>query len=361
MTPLALGLPPTTNRYEFADWLEDAASDRYLSDHPGSRIREFEFKSASYLFDDRPGIDRTILAMSPPTSPGVARDTYVQRAYPMNDSAAGRPLDRGHFIPHSAGGDFGPNLFPQDRALNRGWSPDGRAYRAMERAAIAAGANALLFIRPVYIDDTSTPAFIELGYWAEGAVTATVFRNRFDEMALRNADRFRAEVGGATNARAGSLGEETVRVLLEERGEIIVGAGDASMERDGSRQALDLLVLVDGDVVAYEVKTRHMGPMAGLRTRVGNLRRPRLRATGARPRQGSEEYVDVRADRIIDAGPDSGHPGVGLILVDFVAMLAQEFSITVSGRVGAPISPPMDCEPAAREAYEHIIGHRGHL
>ena len=148
MTPLALGPPLTTNRHEFADWLEDAAAACYLTDHPGGQVREFDFKGSSYLFDDRQGIDRTILAMSPPTADGVARDAYAQRIYPLSDPAAsGRSLDRGHFIPHSAGGHFGPNLFPQDRALNRRWSPDGRAYSAMERAAIAAGAYALLLIR----------------------------------------------------------------------------------------------------------------------------------------------------------------------------------------------------------------------
>lgn len=133
------------------------------------------------------------------------------------------------------------------------------------------------------------------------------------------------------------------------------------MERDGHRQALDLLVLVDEGVVAYEVKARHVGRLAGLQTRNGDLRRPRLRTTKGGQRQGSEEYVDVRANQIIDAGPDDGHPEVRLILVDFVAMLAQEFHVTPAGRAGSPLSPPVDCQAAARKAYAHIIGYRGYL
>lgn len=88
--------------------------------HPEGQIREFEYKGASYLFDDRQGVDRTVLAMSPPTPPAAARDAYMQRVYPLKDSATRRPMDRGHFIPHLAGGDFGPNMFPQDRALISG-------------------------------------------------------------------------------------------------------------------------------------------------------------------------------------------------------------------------------------------------
>jgi hypothetical protein len=36
-------------------------------------------------------------------------------------------------VAHAARGTFGPNMFPQDRELNRGWSVEGRRYRALER------------------------------------------------------------------------------------------------------------------------------------------------------------------------------------------------------------------------------------
>ena len=53
----------------------------------------------------------------------------------------------------SAGGDFGPNIYPQDRALNRGWSADGRRYRALEREA-AALPGTLFFGRLIYGEDS---------------------------------------------------------------------------------------------------------------------------------------------------------------------------------------------------------------
>ncbi|GAA5037642.1 hypothetical protein GCM10025738_25940 [Microbacterium fluvii] len=81
-------------------------------------------------------------------------------------------------------------------------------------------------------------------------------------------------MAGATNAGAGALGEDTARILLEARGAEFSGVGDASMERGGHKQGLDILAFVDGELVAYEVKIRHVGRLAGLVTRTGNLRRP---------------------------------------------------------------------------------------
>jgi hypothetical protein len=43
-----------------------------------------------------------------------------------------------------SGGEFGPNIFRQDRSLNRGWSQEGRRFRALEREAAAIpGVNAV--------------------------------------------------------------------------------------------------------------------------------------------------------------------------------------------------------------------------
>ena len=78
------------------------------------------------------------------------------------------PVDRGHLIPHLSGGEFGPNIFRQDRALNRGWSEEGKRYRALERAA-AATPGALYFGHLLYADDTDYPRQIEIAVLLPGA------------------------------------------------------------------------------------------------------------------------------------------------------------------------------------------------
>jgi hypothetical protein len=352
----------TASRYEFADLLEDASADRYLEAFPDANLRSLSYAGAYYIVDERPGYDRTVVVLAPPAESIAARDQSYQRGYPLAQSLFGRPADRGHFIAHSAGGLFGPNLFAQDRALNRGWSKDGRAYRAMENAAIAAGPQALLFVRPIYMDDDA-PALIELGFWDKGQVQSSVFRNRFDSIALEGADRFETALSGATNAEAAALGEETARVLIETEWDgLLLDSDDAAGEREGYRHGLDLLMLVGGAVVAFEVKTRHVSRDAGRITRAGNLRRPRLRTSHHGGfRQGSDEYVAPRANLVIDAGGPSGYPESRVITVDFVSMLAQVFAVTPAGRVGLPVAPPMPCTAAAREAFDHIMRVRGSL
>lgn len=353
-----------SGRHDFADRLEDAATDRYLALFPEANLRVFSYRGADYLFDERPGIDRMVLVLAPTPAADVSpRDRRYQQGFPLAESLFGRLADRGHFIAHSAGGDFGPNLFIQDRALNRGWSKDGRAYRALESAAVAAGTSALLFVRPVYIDESAAPAQIELGFWHHGQVQSAVFRNRFDDAAIGAADHFDALLGAVTDGEVAALGEETARVLIEtELDGVLLDSDDASAERDGHRHGLDLLMLIDGQVVAIEVKTRHTSRDAGCLTRAGNLLRPRLRSSNLDGvRQGSDEYVATRANRTIDAGPEHGCPESWVVVVDLASMLAQVFPVTVTGRAGAPTCAPMPCTTAAREAFDCIIETRGSL
>jgi hypothetical protein len=55
-------------------------------------------------------------------------------------------------VAHAARGTFGPNMFPQDRQLNRGWSVEGRRYRALEREI--ANTPGTFFCCLLYADDT---------------------------------------------------------------------------------------------------------------------------------------------------------------------------------------------------------------
>ena len=49
--------------------------------------------------------------------------------------------------------------------------------------------------------------------------------------------------------------------------------GDADLPRDGTRQGLDLLAVFDGELIAYEVKTRYAATKAGRLTRVQRVAR----------------------------------------------------------------------------------------
>jgi hypothetical protein len=81
--------------------------------------------------------DRTVAAWTVTPATVARRDVSYQRGYPLAAEPDSLPVDRGHLIPHLSGGEFGPNIFRQGRALNRGWSPEGKRYRALEREAAA--------------------------------------------------------------------------------------------------------------------------------------------------------------------------------------------------------------------------------
>ena len=46
------------------------------------------------------------------------RDVSYQRGFPLAADPDSPSVDRGHLIPNLSGGEFGPNIFRQDRSLN---------------------------------------------------------------------------------------------------------------------------------------------------------------------------------------------------------------------------------------------------
>jgi hypothetical protein len=106
--------------------------------------------------------------------------------------------DRGHLISCAAGGGCDINLVPMDAALNRGWSPEGARFRALERKA-AAAPGTLFFIRPVYQDDTDRPSRFEAGVQDGENLLVDVFANGagrpapMRSAALRQASAFRLD------------------------------------------------------------------------------------------------------------------------------------------------------------------------
>jgi Holliday junction resolvase-like predicted endonuclease len=338
---------------------------QYSDTCPEAELVEFAHGAATYLFDNagRSQAERTVLVASRPARPPEARETAYQAGYPLPETVGGRSVDRGHFLAYSGGGLFGPNIFVQDRALNRGWSRQGRLYRALEPRAVTA-ASAVLFVRPHYADDSDAPALLDLGVIDDRGCEVYRFRNRYDLPIGRGEDELKVALNGATNALIGALGEETAAAFLVQACDAtIVTMGDASMPRDGQVQDLDLVAILDGALVAFEVKTRFMAKSAGRRTRVGNLARPRMRraATKTGSRQGSQDYVAARLGHIIDIDEDYAGIDVRVIAVDLRLMEIQQFAMNDSGTRLTPVDGPADCTDAARAAFAVILEHRGRL
>jgi hypothetical protein len=221
-----------------------------------------------------------------------------------------------------------------------------------------------MFVHPTYIDAGDVPAFLAVGVLRDNDLTVQIFRNRFDADAIEpGSDRPAIALAGATDSQIGDLGEETAAVYLRDHEDAtIVTMGDSGMARDAGRQDLDTVAFIDGELIAFEVKTRFLGRRAGKITRAGNLARPRMRppASPERGRQGSQRYVAARLGDVVDTGDGYDGVEVRVVAVDLKAMLVQQFSVGDDGRRLSPISSPVDCANAARAALDVIVGHRGH-
>ena len=167
-----------------AEHLSAAWAAAYRSRIPQSFLLEFDSDGARFLFDLASSVgaaqaDRTVAAWGRSRPAPRPRDVSYQRGYPSPRGRAIRRLDKGHMVAHAAGGTFGPNMFPQNRDLNRGWSADGRRYRALERE-IAATPGTFFFCCLLYADDSDFPAAIDLGVLRPSGLHVERFRNRFD-------------------------------------------------------------------------------------------------------------------------------------------------------------------------------------
>lgn len=97
-----------------------------------------------YLYDIYPGTNqeptgaeaRTVGAIGRSSPQSGGRDDSRLRGWVASTEAAfGKEWDKGHFVAHSIGGAVDRaeiNVFVQRRALNRGWSHEGKLYREME-------------------------------------------------------------------------------------------------------------------------------------------------------------------------------------------------------------------------------------
>lgn len=366
LSTLLAGLPTASSVDDVADAALSYGHMTYLDCTPAATLVEFEHGPATYLFDlgSETRAERTVAVVARPTQPDGPRDAAYQRGFPSRAERHARALDRGHFVAFSGGGLFGPNLFDQDRALNRGWSRAGQRYRALESKAVRTRGAALVVL-PQYADGTDFPAFLDVIVIDGSRIEAERFRNRFDLPLVEDEPILDAHLDGATNAQIGGLGEETAAVWIEsELDGTIVALGDAEMPRTLGRQDLDVLAIVDDTLVAFEVKTRFHSRNAGRTTRAGDLYRPRLRrasAPGCR-RQGSQSYVaDRMTDHVDIRSEDYEGIEVRVIAVDFVSFLIQQYEVDNAGRRLAPLAPASSCRKEAEEAVSRILDHRGHL
>ena len=349
---------------DVADWLNDFWSMRAANE---GDLRTFEHGGAEYLFElpDREAQlqSRTVGVCGFAEHPAEPREITYQAAFPLVERD-GRAVDRGHLMPYSGAGLYGPNIFRQDRALNRGLSDDGRGYRILENRSVKS--NGFYFCALRYCDDSDDPAVVETGVVVDGQLEVRAYRNRFDPLAIAAfpysrdpSARMEHRLAEMGPSEIGDVGEEVVRVIFEaDESAQIIAMGDSRMPRDEGRQDLDAVVLIDGVLVAVEVKARYHSGRAGTLTRAGNLRRPRLRR-GRRgvddvrsPAQLSGEYVGPRVAQFVEAV--DGELDARVYLVDLRAALVQWFPVTPEGRLRSPVEPPRECSQEIAAALQAL-------
>lgn len=139
-----------------------------------TNLLEFTINRFTYIFDFQAGLepkteveDRVVVAYGIAEQIDEARDTNRMKGFlGPSTKVFGEGFDKGHFIAHSIGGGLDVNLFPQSKAINRGWSEPGKTYRKMERyCAIFPGT--FCFSRPLYTDNSWFPYKLEFGLLKE--------------------------------------------------------------------------------------------------------------------------------------------------------------------------------------------------
>lgn len=135
-----------------------------------TNVLEVRLGSFSYLYDfctelvetgELPPAareDRAVVAYGYSQAASTKRNASRIKGFPGSDERG----DRGHLAAHASGGGLDINVFHQDAYLNRGWSPQGKRYREMERYC-AENEGTFFFSRLIYADATARPVEIEFG------------------------------------------------------------------------------------------------------------------------------------------------------------------------------------------------------
>jgi hypothetical protein len=150
-----------------------------------TNVLEIKLRAFTYLYDFCSELvdvgqlpqgareDRAVVAYGISTSTEEKRDGSRTRGFPGSDSRG----DRGHLVAHAAGGGLDINVFHQDVYLNRGWSVEGKRYRAMEKYC-AENTGTFFFSRLIYADGSARPSEIEFGVLrSNGTLWIEAFEN----------------------------------------------------------------------------------------------------------------------------------------------------------------------------------------
>ena len=167
---------------EVGEVLLGAVAERYERVCPDCSLVQFTQSGATYLFELASAVgagqeDRTVAAWTVTPATVGKRGVSYQRGFPLAADPGSPSVDRGHLIPNLSGGEFGTNIFRQDRSLNRGWSQEGRRFRALERETAIPGI--FYFGHLLYEDDTAYPIKIEIGVLRGDTLHVERFQNRF--------------------------------------------------------------------------------------------------------------------------------------------------------------------------------------
>jgi hypothetical protein len=115
----------------------DTLCHAYMERQPDANLFEITQSHVIFVWDMQ--AERVVLVFGLSAAPHGRRDASRMRGFPdpnpstQRVGANGALADRGHFVAHTAGGSLDMNLFPQRRDLNRGWSREGKQYRAMKQ------------------------------------------------------------------------------------------------------------------------------------------------------------------------------------------------------------------------------------
>jgi len=146
-------------------------------------LSEINLDFAVFLFEH--SAERVTLAYALSVEQLMKRDASRIRGFPDVNISVRKAMgeetfiaDKGHFLGHAIGGILDINLFPQRRELNRGWSPEGKRFRSMERY-VAKHPGTFFYHRPLYDDKTWIPQYLEYGVLIEDTTWwVDTFRNK---------------------------------------------------------------------------------------------------------------------------------------------------------------------------------------
>jgi len=183
---------PEAGYEESVRFLIDKISILFIDDYSdqcqNSEILEFNVNGYTYLFDLRDdegdsnkiNESRVVGVLGRVSHTTEKRDAGRMKGFigPFTKLDKYKDFDKGHFVSHKINGSLDHNLYPQLRELNRGWSPQGKLFRSLERYC-EQNPDTFLFTRPIYTDLSWIPRYLDYGIFTN---EFGLLLNRFDNI-----------------------------------------------------------------------------------------------------------------------------------------------------------------------------------